>query len=73
MKYIIDKIEEGVIVLEDSNGNIINYKKKQGETIINVFEGDVISFDINGKIIKDNREKEKIKKRISEKMKNMWE
>ena len=72
MEYIIDRIEGNIIVLEDTNGNIINYSAELDD-ISFLKEGEVIVIDSNNKISILKKKRESIKTRILNKTKDLWE
>lgn len=70
MYYIIDRIEENVVVCENmETQKIENIEKKKLPS--NIKQGLVIKFE-NGVYSIDEEETEKRKKTIHEKVKNLW-
>ncbi len=66
MKYVIDKIENGIALLENTkDGNKLEIDIKKLPS--NIKENDVLDYDGKSYVI-DNTEKEKRIKRIREKM-----
>jgi len=70
MFYIVDRIEENIIVLQDENGHMINLNKNSVDE--NVKEGDCLKKE-NNKFLFDMEETKKRKMRINKLMKGMWE
>ena len=70
MFYIVDRIEENIIVLQDENGHMINLNKNSVDE--NVKEGDCLKKE-NNKFLFDMEETKKRKMRIDKLMKGMWE
>jgi len=68
-KYIIDRFEEGYAVLEREDGKIQNVLKS---SLPEVKKGDVIIFE-NGVYTVDNKETERRKKIIAEKLRKLFE
>ncbi len=67
-KYVVDRIENGKLVLECENGKFINIDSKN---IPNAKETDII-FEENGKFIIDNEETDLRKKHIAEKQNTLF-
>lgn len=71
MKYIVERIEEEIASLENTEtGEIINYNVS--EIPFKIFEGDVLSFEDNI-WNKDDDEKDEREERIKNKMNDLWE
>ena len=70
MKFIVDRIEDQTIVLEDENMNIVNLDKS--DICFKVCEGDVVVLE-NGKYILDKDATLKRKSEIEEIVKDLWE
>ena len=70
MFYIVDRIEENIIVLQDDNGHIINLNKNNVDE--KVKEGDCLKKE-NNRFFLDVEETKKRKMRIDKLMKGMWE
>lgn len=70
MFYIVDRIEENIIVLQDENGYMINLNKNNVDG--NVKEGDCLRKE-NNRFLLDKEETKKRKIRIDKLMKGMWE
>ena len=74
MKYIIDRIEEGILVLEDEGKNMIDFKSTDKiKNIENFKEGDVIEINDDGTITLLYEETIKRRKEIEEKISSLWE
>ena len=69
-KWIIDRIEEDYIILEN-NGNIKNIKKR--EIKFSIKEGDVIIKNKEGKYILDKEATVERKDYIEDLTKDLWE
>lgn len=69
-KWIIDRIEEDYIILEN-NGNIKNIKKR--EINFSIKEGDVIIKNKEGKYILDKEATVERKDYIEDLTKDLWE
>lgn len=69
-KWIIDRIEEDYIILEN-NGNITNIKKR--EIKFSIKEGDVLVKNKEGKYIFDKEATVERKKHIENLTKDLWE
>lgn len=65
MKYVIDRIEENIAVLEEINTK--EKKEVEIKLLPNVKEGDLLRFE-DGVFIKDDKLKEERKKSITEKL-----
>lgn len=71
MKYVVERIEEGIAVLEEQeSGEIINMDLSEIPFIIK--EGDVIIYE-NDEWNNSLEEKELIDERIQQKMNDLWE
>lgn len=70
MFYIVDRIEENIIVLQDDNGHMINLNKNSINE--SVKEGDCLRKENNGFFL-DMEETKKRKMKIDKLMKGMWE
>ena len=70
-KFIIDRIEEDYVILEDENHNIIS--KNINSFCINPNEGDVVIINENNLPKVNIEATNKRKKEISILMKGMWE
>ncbi|MGM9978636.1 MAG: DUF3006 domain-containing protein [Clostridium sp.] len=70
MFYIVDRIEEDIIVLQDENGYIINLNKNSIDE--KVKEGDCLRKE-NNRFCLDMEETKKRKIKINKLMKGMWE
>lgn len=70
MFYIVDRIEENIIVLQDENGHMININKNN--VYEKVKEGDCLRKE-NNRFLLDIEETKKRKMRIDKLMKGMWE
>lgn len=68
--FTVDRIEDGVIVLEDRNTGKM-YDVNKDELPEHIKSGDIIK-KINGKYFIDKLEKESIEKRIEDKMNDLW-
>lgn len=69
MKYSIDRIENKKIIIQNiETGNLKEISKSELQT--SVQEGDIIQY-INGQYKIDNKETEKRKKRIREKLEKL--
>ena len=69
-KYIVDRIEENYVVLENGKDNVFNVKKS--DIIGNIKEGDIVYIKDNLYFI-DERITELRKKEIDNLMKGLWE
>lgn len=69
-KWIIDRIEEDYIILEN-NGNITNIKKR--EIKFSIKEGDILVKNKEGKYILDKEATVERKKHIENLTKDLWE
>lgn len=69
--FTVDRIEDGVIVLEDRNTGKM-YDVNKDELPEHIKSGDIIK-KINGKYFIDKLEKESIEKRIEDKMNDLWD
>lgn len=63
MEAIIERIENGKIILELSDGNMIKFSKA---LLPDAKEGDVVSFSIN------NEKTEERKEKINERINKLW-
>ena len=70
MFYIVDRIEESIIVVEDQNGNIINLNKNKVNGQIK--EGDCLREE-NKKFFLDIEKTKEREFKIEKLMKGMWE
>jgi hypothetical protein len=70
-KFIVDRIEENVVVVEDEKLNIINIPKEKIK--FEVKEQDVIIEDEDKKYILDENATEERKKHINELTKDLWQ
>ena len=70
MFYIVDRIEENIIVLQDENGHMINLNKNNVDEKDK--EGDCLKKE-NNRFFLDIEETKKRKIRIDKLMKGMWE
>ena len=70
MFYIVDRIEESIIVVEDQNGNIINLNKNEVNGQIK--EGDCLGEE-NKKFFLDIEKTKEREIKIEKLMKGMWE
>lgn len=70
-KFIIDRIEEDYVILEDENHNIISKNINSFCTKPN--EGDIVIIDENNLLKVNIEATNKRKKEISTLMKGMWE
>lgn len=68
--YIVDRIEENYIVLEDYKSDIININKNEFSENIN--EGDVL-IKIDNKYILDKNKTRNRKENINKILKTLWE
>lgn len=69
-EYVVDRIENNYIVLEDKDLNFINIKKE--EVLEDVREGDIL-IKVNNKYIIDYNKTKNRKDYINKKIKNLWE
>ena len=69
-EYVVDRIENNYIVLEDKDLNFINIKKE--EVLEDVREGDIL-IKVNNKYIIDYNKTKNRKDHINKKIKNLWE
>ena len=69
-EYVVDRIENNYIVLEDKDLNFINIKKE--EVLEDVREGDIL-IKVNNKYIIDYNKTKNRKEYINKKIKNLWE
>ena len=69
-RYIVDRIEENYVVLENGKDNVFNVKKS--DIIGNIKEGDILYIKDNLYFI-DERITELRKKEIDNLMKGLWE
>ncbi len=68
--FTVDRIEEDIAILEDrSTGKLYDIKKE--ELPDNIKSGDIIK-KINGKFFMDQLETKSVKKRIEDKMNDLW-
>lgn len=73
MTYTIDRIEDNMLVLEDENGNIVNYElNKYAISKLRLKDGDMISFDKHGEITVLDYDKDERKKFLAKKVKDLW-
>ena len=72
MKFIIDRIEEDKLVLEDEEKRIINFTMTNMNVVKGFKEGDVIDISIDGTIVLLEEETLERKKQIEEKTKDLW-
>ena len=70
IEYVVDRIENNYIVLEDKDLNFINIKKE--EVLEDVREGDIL-IKVNNKYIIDYNKTKNRKEYINKKIKNLWE
>lgn len=47
MKYVVDRIEEDILVLQDESENMINHKMSGKEKELKIKEGDVVFLNDN--------------------------
>lgn len=47
MKYVVDRIEEDILVLQDESENMINHKMSDKEKELKIKEGDVVFLNDN--------------------------
>ena len=69
-KYIVDRIEENYVVLENGKDNVFNVKKS--DIIGNIKEGDIVYIKDNLYFI-DERATKVRKEEIDNLMKGLWE
>jgi len=72
MKFVIDRIEEDKLVLEDIEKRIINFTMTDISVLKGFKEGDVIDISKDGTIVLLEEETLKRKKQIEEKTKDLW-
>ena len=72
MKYIVDRIEEDFIILQDENGKTLNYKITDGNIKQDIKENDVVFFDSNLGLVVDKKETSKRKYYIENKIKDIF-
>ena len=73
MTYIIDRIENNMLVLEDENENIVNYELNTYVIAnLNLKEGDMISIDKRGEITILDNDKDERNKFLAKKVKDLW-
>ena len=63
MEAIVERIEEGIIVLELSDGSVIKFSQKH---LPEAKEGDVVNFTVDNEKTLERREK------INERMNTIW-
>lgn len=73
MKFVIDRIEEDKLILEDENKKMVEFTMTDMKIVKDFKEGDVIEMNIDGTITLLEEETKKRKKEIEEKTKNLWE
>ena len=73
MKFVIDRIEEDRLILEDENKKMIEFTMTDMIIVKDFKEGDVIDINIDGTITLLEEETKKRKKEIEEKTRNLWE
>lgn len=72
MKYIVDRIEENFIILQDENGKILNYKIMDVNIKQDIKESDVVFFDTKLELKIDKKATLERKKYIDNKMKDIF-
>ena len=68
MKYIVDRIEEDILVLQDENENVISHKMSDKEKKLKIKEGDVVFLNNNLCLEVQKEETLKREERIKKKM-----
>lgn len=68
MKYVVDRIEEDILVLQDENENMINHKISDKEKELKIKEGDVVFLNDNLCLEVQKEETLKREERIKKKM-----
>ena len=72
MKFVIDRIEEDRLILEDENKKMVEFTMTDMIIVKDFKEGDVIDINIDGTITLLEEETKKRKKEIEEKTRNLW-
>ena len=68
MKYVVDRIEEDILVLQDESENMINRKMSDKEKELKIKEGDVVFLNDNLCLEVQKEETLKREERIKKKM-----
>ena len=68
MKYVVDRIEEDILVLQDESENMINHKTSDKEKELKIKEGDVVFLNDNLCLEVQKEETLKREERIKKKM-----
>ena len=68
MKYVVDRIEEDILVLQDESENMINHKMSYKEKELKIKEGDVVFLNDNLCLEVQKEETLKREERIKKKM-----
>ncbi len=68
MKYVVDRIEEDILVLQDESENMINHKMSDKEKKLKIKEGDVVFLNDNLCLEVQKEETLKREERIKKKM-----
>lgn len=63
MEAVVERIEEGIIILELSDGSMVKFSQKH---LPDAQEGDVVSFTVDKEKTLDRKEK------INERMNKIW-
>lgn len=72
MKYVIDRIEGNILILENDEKRIVEFLVEDISNLEKYKEGNIIDIDDNGNIIVLRDETIKRKKEIEEKTKDLW-
>lgn len=68
MKYVVDRIEEDILVLQDESENMINHKMSDKEKELKIKEGDVVFLNDNLCLEVQKEETLESEERIKKKM-----
>ena len=68
MKYVVDRIEEDILVLQDESENMVSHKMSDKEKELKIKEGDVVFLNDNLCLEIQKEETLKRKERIKKKM-----
>lgn len=68
MKYVVDRIEDDILVLQDESENMINHKMSDKEKKLKIKEGDVVFLNDNLCLEVQKEETLKREERIKKKM-----
>jgi len=68
VKYVVDRIEEDILVLQDESENMINHKMSDKEKKLKIKEGDVVFLNDNLCLEVQKEETLKREERIKKKM-----